>query len=141
MKHLSLGIPIAIGALLLALFSVGGRPILYFHPPELIAVLIAPLGLMISSFGPRRLWGAAQCSMGLKRANEEDCFVLEKWIKASYVVSFLTFLGGAVFILNLIDQGPVVAAFRFAAALCAPIYALLICEIVLRPALTRGQQV
>lgn len=137
MIRLLIGSIISFGALYLALIWMGGRPVLYLHPPEIMVLLFAPVGLTISSFGAKRCYRTLLCVLGFESSDASDRVVLKRWISSTYAVGWLVFMGGVILTLARMDQHIMVLGANFSAALTAPMVAIVISEFFLRPALNR----
>jgi len=137
MVKLIIGSTVALGLLALSLLMSGASLWLYFHPTELIAVLLVPLGILISSFGVKHAFASFPVVLGIRAVEASDESVLKKWIIATYASGAVSLLAGIVLTLAFMSDGPVVIGHKIAAALCAPIYAVLFSEFILRPALVR----
>ncbi len=135
MKNLILGSFIAITGLLLGTFMMGGSPMIYFHPAELVALVLAPLGITVSSFGLRRFWGAARCVLGKRDFSGPTITVLKRWISATYATGGLVFLMGLG--LSFMYLNDPAFGYRISASFSALIYSIAISELFLRSSLSK----
>lgn len=137
MKNLLIGSVVALGTLLLTFRMMGGYPILFFHPPELLAVWFAPMGIVVSSYGFKRFSRTVLCVFCLAKPTASDRAVLKRWISATYAVGALSFLSGVILTFCVWDQGPMVVVGKFSAAICALVAAIVLAEVFIRSALSR----
>lgn len=78
MIKLLIGSLISVVALGFSVIMTGASFGLYLHPAELLAVLIVPVGLMISSFGAGRYFSTASSVFGISQAVAADRAVLKR---------------------------------------------------------------
>lgn len=135
MKNLILGSIIVITGLLLGTVMMGANPYLYFHPAELLALALIPLGMTVSSFGFARFWRAVRCVFGSEDFSNSSTIVLERWIHATYATGGLVFLIGLA--LSFAHLNEPTFGYRISASFSALIYSILISEMFLRSSLSK----
>jgi len=135
MKNLIFGGIVAILGLLGSTAMIGADFSLFFHPAELSAVVIIPIGTTVMSFGLGRFLRALSCIFSARHFSMDTRTVLHRWLSATYAAGVLFFIVGLAFVLSDL-QNPGLGG-KISAGLCAPIYAIVIAELLLRSTLAK----
>ncbi|MEM9159081.1 MAG: permease prefix domain 1-containing protein [Verrucomicrobiota bacterium] len=138
MKNLLFGSVIAITGILAAVAMMGAGMDLFFHPAEISAVLMIPVGITVSSFGFSRFWNAFLCVVGKRDASRGSLIVLKRWISATYAAGGLAFLIGLS--LSFVHLQADHFGVMVSASFTAPIIALVVSEVFLRSTLWKLQE-
>jgi|GEM_PF-3044087 len=135
MKNLIIGSLVATVGLAVGTIMMGANLLMYLHPAELLAVIVVPIGITVSSFGFPRFMKAVSCIVSAKHFTGGSYTVLKRWVSATYATGGLVFVVGLALVTR--DLGDQYLGLRISASFSALIYAIVISEFFLRSSLTK----
>lgn len=131
MTRFLVGQVLLILAVLLGIALIGGRLVTWLHP-ALMAVLFVvtvPLLATLSAFTTRDIRQALADALHPAADSPSKTTSLQVWHLLEYGVvsgSILAFFAGLIVIFSYMDSGHLALGFKFAAALVAPFYGVLL---------------